>query len=88
MDAFEILVLILSIILGIGLLLFALALIYIVKIVKNIKKISDKATSLVENASSAAAILKRGATPSVVAKFVAEQVSSAVKRHSNKKKGE
>lgn len=88
MDAFEILVIILSTLLGLILLLGLVAVIYIVKIVKNIKRISDKAASLVESVSATAFMMKKAAQPAVVAKFVAEQISNAVSRHHDKSKKE
>lgn len=85
MDAFEILVLILSVFLAICLMLTTVAMVYVVKIVKNIKHISDKASSIVEDASSAAAMVKKVAAPATVAKFVAEQISEAVSKHNKNK---
>lgn len=88
MDAFEILVIILSIFLAISILLSIIVLIYTLKLVKNIKSISDKASELVENASNVAATMKKAAGPTVVAKFVAEQIAHAIKKHSNESKKE
>lgn len=82
MDAFEILVIVLSTFLAIGLLLSIVVLVYVLKLIKNIKAISDKAVDLVENASSVAATMKKAAGPAVVAKFVAEQIANAVNNHS------
>lgn len=86
MDSYDILVIILSTMLALFLLLSIIALVYIVKITKNIKEISDKAKSLVDNAESFAETMKKSAAPAVVAKFVAEQVSNAVKKHNKKEK--
>jgi 1,4-dihydroxy-2-naphthoate octaprenyltransferase len=88
MDAFEILVIVLSVILALFLITSLIAVIYLVKIVKNIKKISDKAASLVESASATAFMMKKAAQPAVVAKFVAEQISNAVSKHNDKSKKE
>lgn len=81
MDAFEILVIVLSAMLAIILLLMIVAAVFMVKLIKNLKQISDKAASLVDNASSVAATMKKAAAPAVVARFVAEQISHAVKKH-------
>ncbi len=84
MDAFEILVIVLSTILAVCLFLMMVTMFFVVKIVKNIKQISDKATTLVEDASNAAAMMRKAAAPTAIAKFIAEQVSHAVKKHKNK----
>lgn len=89
MDSYDILVIILSIMLAIFLLTGIIAGIYIAKFAKNVKEISDKAKDLVDNASSAAAMMKKAAAPAAVAKFVAEQIGEAVKKHNkDSKKGE
>lgn len=62
--------------------------IYVAKFAKNIKEISDKAKDLVDNASSAAAMMRKTAAPAAVAKFVAEQVGEAIKKHNKKAKEE
>ena len=85
MDAFEILVVILSVMLAIGLFIGIVIGIYLFKLVKNLKEISEKAKDLVTNAGTVAATMKKAAAPTVVAKFVADQISNAVKKHSNSK---
>ncbi len=52
-----------------------------VKFVKNIKEISEKAKDMVNNAESIIGTMKKAAAPAVVAKFVADQISNAVKKH-------
>lgn len=59
--------------------------VYLVKLVKNIKEISEKAKELVSDASSVASTMKKAAAPTVVAKFVADQISNAVKKHTKDK---
>lgn len=71
----------LAIFLGLAIVLTA----YLVKFVKNIKEISEKAKEMVNDASSVAATMKKAAAPTVVAKFVADQISNAVKKHSKDK---
>ena len=84
MDAFQILVIVLSIMLAIFLLLAVIATVFILKLVKNLKQISDKAVYLVDNASTVAATMKKAAAPAVVAKFIAEQIGHAIKKHGGK----
>ncbi len=84
MDAFEILVIILSVMLAILLVLSIVTIIFIYKLVKNLKQITDKATSLMDNASNVAATMKKAAAPAVVAKFIAEQIGNAIKKHGDK----
>lgn len=59
--------------------------VYLVKLVKNIKEISEKAKELISDASSVASTMKKAAAPTVVAKFVADQISNAVKKHNKDK---
>lgn len=86
MDAFEILVTILSVMLVISLLIAIVVGVYLLKLIKNLKEISEKAKDLVTNAGTVAATMKKAAAPTVVAKFVADQISNAVKNHSSKSK--
>lgn len=88
MNSYDILVIILSSLLAIVLVIAVIAGIYIAKFAKNLKEISDKAKELVDDASSVAATMKKAAAPTVVAKFVAEQISNAVKNHGAKSKKE
>ncbi|MCB9822712.1 hypothetical protein H6800_00365 [Candidatus Nomurabacteria bacterium] len=85
MDSYDILVIILSVMLIIFLGLAIVLSVYLVKLVKNIKEISEKAKELVSDASSVASTMKKAAAPTVVAKFVADQISNAVKKHTKDK---
>lgn len=85
MDSYDIIVIILSVMLIIFLGLAIVLSVYLVKLVKNIKEISDKAKELVSDASSVASTMKKAAAPTVVAKFVADQISNAVKKHNKDK---
>jgi hypothetical protein len=60
MDAFEILVVVLSSLLALFLALSIVVVVFAVKLVKNLKEISDKAVVLVNDASSVAATMKKG----------------------------
>lgn len=86
MDSYDILVILLSVLLIIFLTISIVIAIYIAKFMKNLQQISDKAKELVDDASSVAATMKKAAAPTVVAKFIADQVSSAVKKHASTKK--
>lgn len=85
MDSYGILVIILSVMLAIFLGLGILLTVYLIKLVKNIKEISDKAKELVNDASSVASTMRKAAAPTVVAKFVADQIGNALKKHSKDK---
>lgn len=85
MDSYDILVIILSVTLAVFLILGIVAMAYIIKLVKNLKEISDKAKTLVDDASSVVGTMKKAAAPTVVAKFVADQISNAVKKHGKSK---
>lgn len=86
MDAYHILVIVLSVCLALSLILGIIVMAYLVKFAKNIKEISDKAKDLVDDASSVMGTMKKAAAPTVVAKFVADQISQAVKNHAKKEK--
>lgn len=85
MNSYDVLVIILSVMLAIFLGLAIVLTAYLVKFVKNIKEISEKAKEMVNDASSVAATMKKAAAPTVVAKFVTDQISNAVKKHSKDK---
>ncbi len=85
MDSYDIIVMILSVMLIIFLGLAIVLSVYLVKLVKNIKEISEKAKELISDASSVASTMKKAAAPTVVAKFVADQISNAVKKHNKDK---
>jgi hypothetical protein len=84
MDSYDILVIMLSTFLAIFLLLGIIVLVYLVKLMKNAKEISDKAKTLVDDVSSAASTMKKAAAPAAVAKFVAQQISNATKKNDKK----
>ncbi len=77
MDAFQILVIILSVFLAIALLLTIVTIVYILKVVKAIKQISEKAASVVDSASN----LSKFVSPTVAGKYVFDAVQKAIKNH-------
>lgn len=81
MDAFEILVIILSVFLAISLLLTIITIVYILKVVKSIKQISEKAASVVESASN----ISKFVSPTVAGKYIFDAVQKAVKNHKESK---
>ncbi len=80
MDAFEILVIVLSTFLAIALFLTILVLVYILKLVKAIKEISEKAAAVVESASN----IRKFVSPAIAGRFIYEAVQKAVKQHEKK----
>ena len=88
MNSYDILVIILSVCLAIFLVLGIVVLVYLVKFIKNIKEISDKAKTMVDDAGSVIGTMKKAAAPAVVAKFVADQIGNAVKKHNEESKKE
>lgn len=86
MDAFEILVIILSVTLAVFLVLGIVAMVYILKVVKNVKEMSDKASSAVDNVSNVAISIGKFVTPAAAGKFVVEAVQKLVKNHEKKGK--
>jgi biopolymer transport protein ExbB/TolQ len=82
MDAYHILVIILSVFLALFLLLSIIFVAYLIKVVKAIQQITEKAASIVDTAAN----IKKFVSPAVVSKLVFEAVNKAVKHHN--KKGE
>lgn len=77
MDAFEILVVILSVTLATFLILGIILMVYAIKVVKTIKRLSAKAESVVDSAANITKVI----TPSVIGKQVFDAVQKAVKNH-------
>lgn len=87
MDAFEILVIILSVALAIFLLLSIVVIVYLLKVVKSIQLMTEKASNAVENVSNVAASVGKFVTPAAAGKFIIDAVQKMLKNH-NKEKGE
>lgn len=77
MDAFEILVIILSVFLALFLLLSIVLVVYLIKVVKTVKHISEKAASVVDNASN----ITKMVSPAMAGKYIFEAVQKAVGNH-------
>ena len=77
MDAFEILVIVLSVLLAIFLILAIVVTVYVLKVVKSIKLLSEKAASVVDSASN----ITKFVSPTVAGKYVFDAVQKVVKNH-------
>jgi hypothetical protein len=86
MDAFQILVIILSVALAISLILGIVVLVYIIKIVQTVKAMSDKASTAVTNISNVTASVGKFLTPAAVGKLMVEAIQKFVKNHEKKGK--
>lgn len=84
MDAFEILVIILSVLLTIFLILGVVTMVYVLKIVQALKQMSDKASSAVDNVSSVAANIGKFVTPAAAGKFIVEVVQKFARQNKDK----
>lgn len=84
MDAFEILVLILSIMLAIVLLIGIIAGVFFVKIIKDIRHITEKAANAADNIEHAAELFKNTSSVAAITKMIGNAVGFFNK--SNKKK--
>lgn len=87
MDAFEILVIILSVALAIFLILSIVVIVYLLKVVKSIQLMTEKASNAVESVSNVAVNVGKFVTPAATGKFIIDTVQKMVKNH-NKEKGE
>lgn len=81
MDAFEILVIILSVALAIFLILSIIVIIYLLKVVKSVQLMTEKASNAVESVSNVAANVGKFVTPAAASKFVIDAVQKMVKNH-------
>lgn len=80
MDAYEILVIILSVMLAIFLLLGIVAIVYIVKILRHIQAITQKAETAVDYAQAATKTLASAVSPALVAKALLKQVKKSMRK--------
>ncbi len=80
MDAFQILVIILSVLLAIFLILAIAVATYTLKLIKTIKDLSDKAASVVESAAS----IRKFVSPAIAGRFAFEALQKAMKHHNKK----
>lgn len=80
MDAYQILVIVLASFLAIALLLFIVVLTYILKVVKTIKSISEKAEAVVNSATN----IRKFVSPALAGRFIFEAIQRAVKQHNKK----
>lgn len=85
MDAFEILVIILSVTLAIFLILGIIVMVYVLKVAQSLKQMSDKASSAVDNVSNVAASIGKFVTPAAAGKLVVEVVQKFMKHEKGKK---
>ena len=77
MDAFQILVIVLSVVLAIFLILSVVLIVYVLKVVKSVKQISEKAASVVDSASN----ITKFVSPTVASKYIFDAVQKAIKQH-------
>lgn len=84
MDAFEILVIILSIALGIFLTLGIVLLILVIKITRHIKNIVEKAESVVDDVESVSQFFKKSAFPVAIGKLVGNIVETFSSKNDKK----
>lgn len=86
MDAFQILVIILSTFLAIFLILAIVLVVYLLKVVKSVKQISTKAEAFVDNAGNITANVAKFVTPATAGKLIMDAIGKAVKNHNKKSK--
>jgi hypothetical protein len=84
MNTYDALVIILSITLAVFLILGIIFLSYAIKVVKTVKRLSEKAESVVDNAGNITSNLTKLVTPSLAGKYIFNAVNKAIK---HRKKG-
>ena len=84
MDAFEILVVILSVTLGILLVLCIVIAVYVIKLLKQLRAISDKAEEIVDDVEAVSGFFRKTAGPVAVTNLVSNIVDK-VTEFTNKK---
>lgn len=87
MDAFEVLVVVLSVALAVLLLIAILCLIQLYKVLKNFKRISLKAEALVDNAETVATFFKKTAAPVALTRLFGNIIESIKESKAEKRKG-
>jgi hypothetical protein len=80
----QILVIIVSSLLSLTLLLGIVVLVYVVKLVKNIRRITEKAEQVIEDAESAANMFKNAAGPLTILKTIGNIVETVSKHKRGK----
>lgn len=70
----DILVILLSVSMSVVLLLLIIALVYVIRILKTIRMITDKAEHIAENVDNVSEFFKKSAGPAAIAKLVANLV--------------
>ncbi len=86
MSSYDILVVMLSTALLLALVLAVVLLIYLIQVIRNLKRISDKAVSVVDSVEAASQFVKKTAEKASVTHAVANIVD-AVTEHTRKHKG-
>lgn len=86
MDAFEILVIILSITLIILLILSILVVTMVLKLLKQAKMIADKAQSAVEYAESVGRMISSMSTPAFITNAILKQIQQMLSKNQDSKK--
>jgi hypothetical protein len=81
MDTYDILVIFLSVFLAIFLLLGIIVLVYLLRVVKTIKRLSEKAESVVDNAGTVTANISKYVTPSLAGRYIFKAVNKMIKNH-------
>lgn len=82
MDAYSILVILLSVLLAILLILTITIAIYVLKLIKTVRDVSQKAATVVESASS----IRKFVSPAIIGRFVYEAIQKGIKQHDKKEK--
>jgi hypothetical protein len=85
MSSYDVLVVILSITLAVFLVLGIVVLVYVLKIVKSVKRVVAKAEQVADNVEAMTAVLERTATgPGAVLKTVAGIINNSMRHKSHK----
>lgn len=85
-DAYQTLVIILSVMLGLFLLISIILGVLFIKILKRVRLITDKAEHVVENVESVGLFFKKAAGPLALGKFVTNIAETVMNRRSNHKR--
>jgi len=80
MDAFQILVLILGITLAVFLLLGIVAAVYVVKVLRHVEAISQKAETAMDYAQTATKTLATAVSPALIAQALIKQVKKSFRK--------
>lgn len=86
MDAFDVLVIVLSVVLAIFLMLAIVLIVYLIKISRRMHEISEKARSAASSMEMTANLMKKGVIPTIISKIAVNFIRGIISKDSKVKR--